>query len=79
MPGVGSVKRVEDADYRLVPMTEDYIQAGTLLSFKSGRILCTDGSEVVLRGCAGLRNIFEAVPADSITADWYRLAPLEES
>ena len=43
------------------------------------RILCTDGSEVVLRGCAGLRNIFEAVPADSITADWYRLAPLEES
>ena len=83
MPGVGSVKRVEDADYRLVTMTEDYIQAGTLLSFKSGRIvrriLCTDGSEVVLRGCAGLRNIFEAVPADSITADWYRLAPLEES
>lgn len=83
MAGIGSVKRVEDVDYRLVPMTEDYIEAGTLLGFKSGRIvrriLCTDGNEVVLRGCAGLRNVFEAVPAESLALDWYRLEPLEEA
>lgn len=83
MPGIGSVKRVDEVDYRLVPMSEDYIQPGTMLGFKSGRIvrriLCTDGNEVVLRGCAGMRDVFEAVPAESLVADWYRLEPLGEA
>ncbi|MGN0072355.1 MAG: hypothetical protein ACI36W_00900 [Coriobacteriales bacterium] len=76
------MKRVEDIDYRLVPMTDDFICAGTLLGFKGGRIvrriLCMDGDEVILRGCSGLSDVFEAVPAGSLADDWYRLEPLEE-
>ena len=77
---VGAIKKVRGEEYRIEPMADDGIEAGTKICFKNGRtvrrILCMDGDEVVLRGCADAADVFEAVSADALTDQWYRLEPV---